>query len=70
MDERLLERLDATEEVRKEGRSAVLRRALETYLRDRRRGSIAAQYRKAYGGDKGPGKELAGWEDQGAWPDD
>jgi metal-responsive CopG/Arc/MetJ family transcriptional regulator len=70
IDEGLLERLDATEEVRKDGRSAVLRRALEAYLRERRRESVAAQYRKAYGGRQGPGKELAGWEAQGVWPDD
>ncbi len=68
LDERLLEQLDATEEVQKEGRSAVLRRAVEAYLRQRRRASIATQYRKAYRGDKGLGKEFAGWEGQGVWP--
>ncbi len=68
LDERLLEKLDATEEVQKEGRSAVLRRAVETYLRQRRRASIVTKYRKAYRGDKGLGKEFSGWEGQGAWP--
>jgi metal-responsive CopG/Arc/MetJ family transcriptional regulator len=70
LEERLLERLDATEEVRKEGRSAVLRRALEAYLRQRQRASIATQYRKAYRGGEGLGREFAGWEEQGAWPDE
>jgi metal-responsive CopG/Arc/MetJ family transcriptional regulator len=70
LDERLLERLDATEEAQKEGRSAVLRRAVETYLRQRTRASIATQYRKAYRGDDGLGREFAGWEEQGAWPDE
>ena len=70
VDERLLEQLDATEEVKKGGRSAVLRRAVEAYLRQRRRASIATQYRKAYRGDEGLGKEFAGWEEQGAWPDE
>jgi predicted transcriptional regulator len=71
-DERLLERLDATAEVRRHGRSAVLRRAAEEYLRRRRRFAIAEGYRTAYGNDAGPaggpGDELAGWEDEGAWP--
>ena len=71
-DERLLERLDATTEVRREGRSAVLRRAAEEYLRRRRRSAIAEGYRAAYGDDQGPadglGDDFAGWEDEGAWP--
>ena len=70
LDERLLEKLDATEEVQKEGRSAVLRRAVEGYLRQRTRASIATQYRKAYRGGEGLGREFAGWEEQGAWPDE
>ena len=70
MDERLLEKLDATAEVQKEGRSVVLRRALEAYLRHRRRAAIAMQYRKVYRGDEGLGREFAGWEEQGAWPDE
>lgn len=70
VDERLLERLDATEEVQKDGRSAVLRRAVEEYLRRHVRASIASQYRKAYRPGRGLGKEFAGWEDQGAWADE
>ena len=64
-DERLLEKLDATKEVQKEGRSAVLRRAVEAYLRQHAHASIALQYRKAYRGGQGLGKEFAGWEEQG-----
>ena len=70
LDERLLEKLDATDEVQKEGRSAVLRRAVEAYLRQHTRASIVSQYRKAYRGHQGLGKEFAGWEDQGVWPDE
>ena len=70
LDEKLLEQLDATDEVQKEGRSAVLRRAVAAYLRQHTRASIVAQYRKAYRGDQGLGKEFEGWEDQGAWPDE
>jgi metal-responsive CopG/Arc/MetJ family transcriptional regulator len=67
-DERLLERLDADEEVRRDGRSAVLRRAVQQYLARRRKGRIAAAYRKAYGGNSGA-DDFAGWEDEGAWPE-
>jgi predicted transcriptional regulator len=68
LEERLLEKLDATEEVRQDGRSAVLRRAVEAYLSQRRRASITTQYRKAYRGGKGLGREFGGWEEQGVWP--
>lgn len=67
LDETLLERLDATEEVQREGRSAVLRRALAEYLARRREMVIRERYRQAYG-DDGLGEEFAGWEDQGEWP--
>lgn len=68
LDEDLVARLDASEEVRVEGRSAVLRRAAAEYLDRRRREAIADQYRKAYAESTGLGDEFAGWEDQGAWP--
>ena len=69
-DERLLKRLDADEEVRKFGRSAVLRRAAEAYLRRARALHIAEQYRRAYSGDKKVDAELEGWEDEGVWPEE
>lgn len=68
-DETLLAELDATEEVRREGRSAVLRRAAADYLRKRRRDAVAAGYRRAYGSAHGLGDEFEGWEGQGRWPD-
>lgn len=67
-DERLLLKLDADEEVRRDGRSAVLRRAVELYLAHRRERRVAAAYRSAYGGS-GADSDLAGWEDEGIWPD-
>jgi metal-responsive CopG/Arc/MetJ family transcriptional regulator len=69
-DERLLARLDATAEVKEKGRSAVLRRAVEEYLRRSRRYSIAERYRQAYGDSDGLGDEFTGWEGQGVWPED
>jgi metal-responsive CopG/Arc/MetJ family transcriptional regulator len=68
-DESLLARLDSTPEVRREGRSAVLRRATEEYLRDRRRREISDRYRSAYAGGEGLGEEFEGWEDEGVWPE-
>jgi metal-responsive CopG/Arc/MetJ family transcriptional regulator len=69
-DEKLLAELDATEEVRKNGRSAVLRRAVAEYLRRKRDWTIAERYERAYASDPTLGKELEGWEDQGVWPDE
>jgi hypothetical protein len=61
-DEKLLDRLDRDEEVQRDGRSAVLRRAAEMYLSYRRRQSIADAYRRAYG--SGEDTELSGWSDE------
>jgi len=69
MDEALLRRLDADEEVRKRGRSAVLRRAAAEYLRRSRSRRIAEAYRRAYGTKGGLGDEFAGWEREGSWPE-
>ncbi|HEX9689508.1 MAG TPA: ribbon-helix-helix protein, CopG family [Thermoanaerobaculia bacterium] len=68
MDEPLLRRLDADEEVRKRGRSAVLRRAAAEYLRRSSSKRIAETYRLAYGDHEGLGEEFARWEDEGSWP--
>jgi len=68
-DEALLARLDASDEVRRDGRSAVLRRAAADYLRRARREEIRQAYRRAYAGEPGLGEDFAGWEDEGAWPE-
>jgi metal-responsive CopG/Arc/MetJ family transcriptional regulator len=68
-DETLLKRLDADAEVRKVGRSAVLRRAAAEYLRRSRARRISAAYRTAYRGVQGLGEEFAGWENEGSWPE-
>lgn len=69
IDDDLLARLDADQEVRRSGRSAVLRRAIVAYLQTRREQGIADSYRRAYAETGGLGTEFSGWEDQGAWPD-
>ena len=68
-DEPLLRRLDSDGEVRKFGRSAVLRRAATEYLRRARARRIAEAYLRAYGEAGGLGGEFAGWEDEGSWPE-
>lgn len=69
MDESLLQSLDEDEEVRKEGRSAVLRRAVAEYLERRRARRIAAQYQAGYKENPGLGEEWDGWEEEGQWPE-
>jgi metal-responsive CopG/Arc/MetJ family transcriptional regulator len=66
-DERLLKQLDADPEVKRHGRSLVLRKAAYDYLRRKRRSEIAEEYRKAYGKKGAP--ELDGWADEGVWPE-
>jgi metal-responsive CopG/Arc/MetJ family transcriptional regulator len=70
MDPALLAELDRTEEAAREGRSAVLRRALAEYLERRRRLLVRERYELAYGGSSGLGPDFAGWEDQGTWPEE
>ena len=69
MDEALLRRLDADAEVRKRGRSAVLRHAAAEYLRRSHSKRIAEAYRRAYGKDRGLGGEFTGWESEASWPE-
>lgn len=69
IDEDLLAALDADEDVKRYGRSEVLRRAAAEYLERRRAAVIEARYRRAYGESKnGLGEEYDGWEDEGRWP--
>lgn len=68
MDEGLLARLDADDEVRRVGRSAVLRRATAEYLKKRRRGQIREEYQRGYA--RQPPQEFVGWESEGAWLDE
>lgn len=68
MDEGLLARLDADEETRSLGRSAVLRRAAAEYLSRRKRSDISTRYRQAYSDNSGIEQELENWADEGVWP--
>jgi hypothetical protein len=68
MDPGLLAELDRTEEAARDGRSAVLRRALAEYLDRRRKLVVRERYERAYGSGTGLGEEFGGWQDQGTWP--
>ena len=68
-DEALLRRLDDDDEVRRVGRSAVLRRAAAEYLRRRRFRRIAEAYRRGYADGQGLGEEWTGWDREGSWPE-
>jgi metal-responsive CopG/Arc/MetJ family transcriptional regulator len=70
VDEKLLKELDATEEVARDGRSAVFRKAAAEYLRRRRDAEIDAQYAKAYSNSPPFEDDFEGWEDEGVWPED
>ena len=71
LDEKLLRDLGRDEEVKRDGRSAVLRRAAAEYLRKKRRDGIRRAYERAYG--PGAGKvrdDFAGWTEEASWPED
>ena len=68
IDEKLLAALDADEEVKKLGRSALFRKIAAEFLESRHRTGISSSYRKAYGDGSGLGTEFAGWEGEGTWP--
>jgi len=68
VDDALLARLDRDPEVKRLGRSAVFRRAVEIYLQQRRKAAIADAYRAAYG-RRGSPRDLEGWTGEGVWPE-
>jgi hypothetical protein len=67
-DEAVIAQLDETPEAKEKGRSALLRRLTEEYLRQVREQEIASLYAAAYGSGKGLGSDFEGWEEQGRWP--
>lgn len=71
LDEKLLRDLGRDAEVKRDGRSAVLRRAAAEYLRKKRREGIRLAYERAYGRDAGKAQDdFAGWTQEGSWPED
>lgn len=70
IDEELLEALDADSEVQKLGRSRVIRELAAQYLRRRRRLEVDASYSRGYGDGVQVAEDLAGWDEEGVWPDE
>ncbi|TVR55985.1 MAG: ribbon-helix-helix protein, CopG family [Spirochaetaceae bacterium] len=69
IDEDTLRRLSETDEVREYGRSEVVRRALNQYLRKKEDEAIAARYRAAYKDAETLNQELGEWVAEGEWPE-
>jgi len=69
-DEALLLRLDSDEEVKRLGRSAVLRRAAAEYLKRARSRRIAEMYRRGYSDGDAVATEFPAWAAEGAWPEE
>ena len=69
VDEELLAGLDEDEEVRRSGRSKVLRTLVASYLESRRDARLDAQYKQGYGNSLRVNEEADGWEHEGSWPE-
>lgn len=69
VDEGLLKGLDSAPETKRDGRSAVIRRALGAYLKKRRNEAIDEKIRRGYA-KKGFESELEGWAEEVVWLDD
>lgn len=70
MNEEMLADLDADDQVRRVGRSQVLRHLVAAYLESRREARLNAQYRRGYGDDSDVCVELEGWSEEGSWPEE
>jgi predicted transcriptional regulator len=75
LDEDLLREIDRRPETKRDGRSAVIKRALQLYLERQQRESINESYARAYGGrgkasKSAPANEFDSLLDGQAWPDE
>lgn len=70
MDEELLATLDEGTEVKRDRRSAVLRRIVSDDLRRKQSHAIDDECRHGYGKSSRLGRGWEGWEGQGAGPED
>jgi metal-responsive CopG/Arc/MetJ family transcriptional regulator len=70
IDERLLRRLNRDPEAKRHGRSALVRRAIDEYLRRKRDREIADSYRRAYE-EQAPFPDAFGpWPPEPSWSDE
>ena len=71
MDSELLDLIDSDPEVRKKGRSAFVRSAVELYLEAKRRRRIDADLSRAFAGESAAMlEEIEPLMEAQAWPDD
>ncbi|MFI5306050.1 MAG: CopG family ribbon-helix-helix protein [Polyangiales bacterium] len=71
LDERLLEEIDRRPETKREGRSAVIREALRSYLDRKQRESVDRAYAHGYGPRVAAARnEIDPLLDSQAWPDE
>ncbi len=72
IDEGLLRRIDRDPEAKREGRSALIRRAVDLYLRRKERLDLDDSLRRAYGGRaaKEWAREIEPHIEAQAWPED
>jgi metal-responsive CopG/Arc/MetJ family transcriptional regulator len=71
LDRELLERIDRDAEVRRRGRSAFIRAAVEHYLAFKERREVEAQLFRAYGGQaESMLSEIAELMDHQSWPNE
>ena len=64
-DEKLLVELDAGEDVRLSGRSAVVQRLINDYLQRKAESAIDESCRRGYSDGTGLGPAFEGWEKEG-----
>ena len=69
VDEKLLRGVDRDPEVKKHGRSALIRRLLQEHLRRRREKEIDDAYERGYSKHPPTQDELGPWPDVQAWPE-
>jgi hypothetical protein len=63
-DEKTLRELDASEEVQRKGRSAVLRQLVQEHLHKAKQHRVDAQYQSTYADGQGLGEGWEGWEEE------
>lgn len=66
-DEKLLAAFDEDENVKREGRSAVISKIIAEYLQRSQQSAVDRQYRQAYGNKNGLDEEFEGWENEAQW---
>ncbi len=67
-NEDLLAELDTDDEVKRLGRSRVLRDLVASYLDERRQAILDTQYATGYGGGSQVCDDLDGWDEEAVWP--